>query len=204
MKLYFYVKLILDRILAMVALVVLSPLFIVLGMAIKLDSKGPVFFSQRRIGRSKVEFNILKFRTMKIDSPRNMPSHLLHNPEQYITKLGAFLRRSSLDELPQLINIFVGQMSFVGPRPALWNQYDLIRERDSQNINRVYPGLTGWAQVNGRDELNIEVKAKLDGEYLKRMSFLFDIKIIVKTAMNVFTSKGIVEGANSKKGKIET
>lgn len=198
MKIYFYMKVIFDKILSLIALLILSPLFILLSILIKLDSKGPVFFKQRRIGRYKKEFNILKFRTMRMDAPKNMPTHLLDNPGQYITKLGGFLRKSSLDELPQLINILAGNMSIVGPRPALWNQYDLISARDEFFANDLYPGLTGWAQVNGRDELPIEVKAAYDGEYVKKASLLFDLKILFKTAANVMGSKGVVEGANSR------
>lgn len=196
MKIYFYVKIILDRVTALIALLLLSPLFILISVLIKLDSKGPVFFRQRRIGLRKKEFEIFKFRTMKTDTPKNMPTHLLSNPQQYITRLGSFLRKSSLDELPQLLNIFKGDMSIVGPRPALWNQSDLISARDEFLANDIYPGLTGWAQVNGRDELPIEVKAAYDGEYVKKMSLLFDLKVIIKTVTSVAASKGIVEGSN--------
>lgn len=195
MKLYFYFKTVLDKILAFIALFLLSPFLLLISVLIKLDSKGPVFFKQRRIGRYKKEFSILKFRTMKTDAPKNMPTHLLNNPEQYITKLGSFLRKSSLDELPQLINILKGDMSIVGPRPALWNQYDLISARDEFFANDIYPGLTGWAQVNGRDELAIEIKAAYDGEYVKKIGFLFDLSIIFKTAVRVFKSEGVVEGS---------
>lgn len=202
MKLYYYIKLTFDKILALAALIVLSPLFFLLAVSIKLDSTGPVFFRQRRIGLNKKEFKIYKFRTMKTDAPKNMPTHMLQNPELFITKLGAFLRKSSLDELPQLINILVGDMCIVGPRPALWNQYDLIAERDKYKANDIYPGLTGWAQVNGRDELEIDVKAQLDGEYVERMSLLFDILILWKTVFNVFGGKGVVEGTQ-KNNKAE-
>ena len=140
-------------------LIVLSPIFLILIIAIKIDSRGPVLFKQKRVGINKTHFNILKFRTMRIDTPKDTPTHLLGNPDQYITKMGKFLRKTSLDELPQIWNIFVGQMSIIGPRPALWNQYDLIAERDKYGANDVPPGLTGWAQINGRDELPIEVKA---------------------------------------------
>ena len=199
MKLYYYIKWTMDRILAFWGLVLLSPILIILSIAIKIDSKGPVFFKQRRIGLNKKEFYILKFRTMKIDTPQNIPTHLLENPEQYITKLGAFLRKSSLDELPQLFNILSGKMSIVGPRPALWNQYDLIQERDKYGANSIYPGLTGWAQVNGRDELEIQVKAEFDGQYVQKMSFVSDIKIIIKTVLKVFSKQGIVEGIQKPK-----
>ncbi len=196
MKIYFYVKIILDRLTALIALLLLSPLFILISVLIKLDSKGPVFFRQRRMGLRKKEFEIFKFRTMKTDTPKNMPTHLLSNPQQYITRLGSFLRKSSLDELPQLLNILKGEMSIVGPRPALWNQSDLISARDEFLANDIYPGLTGWAQVNGRDELPLEIKAAFDGEYVRRMSLLFDLKVIIKTVTSVAGSKGIVEGSN--------
>jgi len=164
---------------------------------IKLDSKGPVFFKQRRIGKDKTEFLILKFRSMKVDAPKDQPTHLLKDPEAYITRLGKFLRKTSLDELPQLINIIAGQMSIVGPRPALYNQYDLVAMRDEYGANDVRPGLTGWAQVNGRDELPIDVKSRFDGEYIEKMSFLFDLKCIARTFKSVSTADGIVEGENS-------
>ena len=154
-----------DFMMALLGLVILSPVFLVLIIAIKLDSRGPVFFRQKRVGIHKTHFNILKFRTMRIDTPKDIPTHLLKNPEQYITKVGRLLRRTSLDELPQIFNILKGDMAVVGPRPALWNQYDLIAERDKYGANDVRPGLTGWAQINGRDELEIPVKAKLDGDY---------------------------------------
>ena len=167
---------------------------------IKLDSKGSIFFKQRRIGKNKIEFNMLKFRTMRTDAPRDMPTHLLQNPEAHITKLGKILRRASLDELPQLFNIMVGHMSIVGPRPALWNQYDLISERDKYGANNIRPGLTGWAQINGRDELTNSVKSKLDGEYVNRLSFIFDLKCILLTIVSVSKAEGVVEGSvsNSK------
>lgn len=202
MKPYFYTKIILDRLIAFIAVVVLSPLFLFLAILIKLDSKGPVFFKQRRIGIHKKEFQILKFRTMKLEAPKNTPTHQLQNPEQYITKLGAFLRKSSLDELPQLINIFNGEMSVVGPRPALWNQYDLIAERDKYEANDIRPGLTGWAQVNGRDELEIDIKAEFDGEYVCKMNLWFDVKIIWKTFTNIIRGKGVVEGVSRSKTNI--
>lgn len=166
-----YIKRILDFILSLIGLIILSPLFIVLIFWIKLDSKGPVFFNQKRVGINKTYFNILKFRTMYIDTPKDMPTHMLSNPDQYITKAGKFLRKTSLDELPQIINILKGEMSIIGPRPALWNQYDLIKERDRYGANDIKPGLTGWAQINGRDELEIDVKAKLDGDYVKKCLF---------------------------------
>lgn len=187
-------KRIFDFTVALFAFLLLSPFFILICLLIKLDSPGPILFKQRRIGKNKSEFLILKFRSMKIDTPKDQPTHLLSNPDAYITSLGKFLRRSSLDELPQLLNIIAGQMSIVGPRPALYNQYDLIVLRDEQNANSVRPGLTGWAQVNGRDELSLDVKAKLDGEYIGRISFLFDLKCILRTFKSVSTADGIVEG----------
>ena len=177
--------------------VVSSPLFLLLIICIKLDSKGPVLFKQRRIGKGKKEFYILKFRTMRIDTPKDMPTHLLEDPEMYITKVGKFLRKTSLDELPQIINIIKGEMSIIGPRPALWNQYDLIKERDKYGANDVTPGLTGWAQINGRDELPIDVKAKLDGEYVEKLSPLFDLKVFFMTIKSVLKSEGVKEGKNN-------
>lgn len=191
---YLCVKRTLDFICSLLALIVLSPLFLILIIAIKLDSKGPVLFKQKRVGIHKTHFNILKFRTMRIDTPKYVPTHQLKNPEQYITRVGKFLRKTSLDELPQIWNIFVGQMSVIGPRPALWNQYDLIEERDKYGANDVPVGLAGWAQINGRDELPIRVKAKLDGEYVKRMSPLMDIRCFFGTIVSVLKSEGVKEG----------
>lgn len=187
-------KRIIDFILALVATVLLSWLLLLIAIAIKLESKGPVFFRQKRVGLHKEYFEILKFRSMRIDTPKDQPTHLLQNPEAYITKAGKFLRKTSLDELPQLLNILKGDMSFVGPRPALWNQYDLIAERDKYGANDVMPGLTGWAQINGRDELEIPVKAKLDGEYVEKCSFLFDCKCFFGTFRSVAKAEGVVEG----------
>ena len=184
----------LDFILSLLAFCVLSPLFAAVSLAIKLDSKGPVLFRQKRIGKGKTHFEMLKFRTMRTDTPKDMPTHLLENPDAFITKVGAFLRKTSLDELPQLINIIKGEMSIVGPRPALWNQFDLIEERDKYGANDVRPGLTGWAQVNGRDELEISAKAKFDGEYVQKTSLIFDIKCILKTVLGVLRKDGVVEG----------
>ena len=163
-KIYMGVKRVIDILLSALALILLSWLFLILCIAIKIDSRGPILFKQKRVGIHKTHFMIYKFRTMRIDTPKDMPTHMLADPEQYITRVGKFLRKSSLDELPQIINILMGKMSIVGPRPALWNQYDLIEERDKYGANDVMPGLTGWAQINGRDELEIDVKAKLDGE----------------------------------------
>lgn len=191
---YLKIKRFIDFVLSLLGLVILAPIFIILILAIKLDSKGPVLFKQKRVGIYKTHFAILKFRTMKIDTPKDTPTHLLGDPDQYITRMGKFLRKTSLDELPQIWNIFIGNMSIVGPRPALWNQYDLIEERDKYDVNDVKPGLTGWAQINGRDELPIDVKAKLDGEYVNRMSFLFDLKCFIGTFISVVKSDGVVEG----------
>lgn len=188
----------LDIIFSAVGLILLSPVFIILVVCIKLDSKGPVFFKQKRVGLHKKLFPILKFRTMRIDTPKDCPTHLLKNPDQYITKTGAFLRKTSLDELPQIFNILKGDMSIVGPRPALWNQEDLIAERDKYGANDVVPGLTGWAQINGRDELPIPVKAKLDGFYVEHLSFWLDIKIIVMTFFSVLRHEGVVEGGTGE------
>ena len=191
---YSTVKKILDRVLAMIGMILLSPVFLILIVAIRLDSKGPVLFRQKRVGIHKTHFYILKFRTMRTDTPKDMPTHLLENPEQYITKTGRFLRKTSLDELPQIINILKGDMAIVGPRPALWNQFDLIAERDKYGANDVLPGLTGWAQVNGRDELPIPLKAKLDGEYVEKIGFVMDVKCLVKTVFSVVKQDGVVEG----------
>ena len=193
-----FFKRIFDFIISLLCTVAFSPFLLILVLLVKLDSKGPVFFTQKRVGKGKKYFKILKFRTMRIDTPKDTPTHLLENPDQYITRVGHFLRKTSLDELPQLFNIVAGQMSFVGPRPALWNQYDLIEERDKYGANDVRPGLTGWAQVNGRDELEIPVKARFDGEYVGKMSFVFDIKCIIKTFVKVISHDGVVEGGTGE------
>ena len=195
---YVAVKKIIDRVLAFIGLIVLSPLFLVLIVAIKLDSPGPIFFRQKRVGIHKTHFEILKFRTMRTDTPKDMPTHMLKNPDQYITKVGRFLRKTSLDELPQIINILKGDMAIVGPRPALWNQYDLIEERDKYGANDILPGLTGWAQINGRDELEIPVKAKLDGDYVAKMSFGMDLRCILGTVVSVARQDGVVEGGTGE------
>ncbi len=191
----------LDLILSFGACLVLSPALLLLCIAIKMDSRGPVLFKQKRVGIHKTYFPIYKFRTMRIDTPKDMPTHLLANPDQYITKVGHFLRKSSLDELPQLFNILKGDMSYVGPRPALWNQDDLVAERDKYGANDVLPGLTGWAQINGRDELEIPVKAKLDGEYVKRMSFAFDLRCFLGTFVSVLKADGVYEGGTGEMKK---
>ena len=198
-----YIKRIIDFILSLVAIVILSPLLLLIAILIKLDSEGPVLFKQKRIGMHKTHFYMLKFRTMRIDSPKDVPTHLLENPDQWITRMGKILRKTSLDELPQLFNIIKGEMSIIGPRPALWNQDDLIAERDKYGANDVRPGLTGWAQVNGRDELPIEVKARYDGEYVQKMSFMFDLKCLLKTVVSVVKGEGVVEGGTNNKKTID-
>ncbi|BDH60659.1 UDP-phosphate galactose phosphotransferase [Lysinibacillus sp. PLM2] len=179
-------------------MILLSPIFLLIFIFIKIDSKGPIFFKQKRVGYKKRYFYILKFRTMKIETPSDMPTHLLNNSDQYITRVGKYLRKTSLDELPQLWNVLKGEMSLIGPRPALWNQYDLIEERDKYGANDILPGLTGWAQINGRDELPIDIKAKLDGEYVEKISFMLDCKCFVKTIFSVLKSEGVVEGSRQK------
>ena len=191
---YFLIKRFCDIVISLIALIILFPFLVVFSIIIKLESKGPIFFKQKRIGKNKKIFTIYKFRTMRSDTPKDMPTHMLKDAESYITKFGNIMRKTSIDELPQLINILKGDMAIVGPRPALWNQNDLVEERDKYAANSIKPGLTGLAQVNGRDELEIPVKAKFDGEYLKKMSLCLDIKICLKTVVNVFKHKGIVEG----------
>ena len=198
---YKFFKRTLDIVLSFLGMIVLSPFFLLLVLAIKLDSKGPVLFKQKRIGLHKKHFYILKFRTMRIDTPKDTPTHLLENPEQWITKVGKFLRKTSLDELPQIWNIFVGDMSIVGPRPALWNQYDLIEERDRYGANDVLPGLTGWAQIHGRDELPIAKKAELDGYYVQHLSFGLDVRCFFGTIKSVAKSEGVVEGGTGNMEK---
>lgn len=187
-------KRVIDVVLSLLSLIILTPIFLFIIIAIKLDSQGPVLFKQKRVGKGKKLFNIYKFRTMKVDTPNDAPTHLLKNPNFFITRVGKILRKTSLDELPQLINILKGEMSIIGPRPALWNQHDLIEERDNYNANELYPGLTGWAQINGRDELSIHKKAALDGEYVKKVSFLFDVKCFIGTITSVVHYDGVVEG----------
>jgi O-antigen biosynthesis protein WbqP len=201
---YLKIKRLIDIILSTLGLILLSPLFLVLIIAIKVDSPGPVLFKQKRVGIHKSHFYILKFRTMRINTPKDTPTHLLENPDQWITKAGKFLRKTSLDELPQIINIFKGEMSFIGPRPALWNQYDLIEERDKYSANNVPVGLTGWAQINGRDELEIDVKASLDGEYAEKIGFMIDIRCFFGTIFRVLKSDGVVEGGTGVKAKATT
>ena len=201
--LYLHFKRALDFILSLLALIVLSPVLLAIAIAIKATSPGPVFFKQKRVGLKKTHFMIYKFRTMRTDAPKDAPTHLLKNAQSFITPIGRFLRASSLDELPQLINILKGEMSIVGPRPALWNQYDLIAERDKYRANDVLPGLTGWAQINGRDELPIDVKARLDGEYIQRMSFGFDVRCILGTVKSVLSHDGVREGSAQPSAKEE-
>lgn len=196
-------KRLIDLILSGCGILVLLPLYLILAIAIKIDDPGPVFFKQKRVGIHKTHFNILKFRTMKMNTPKDTPTHLLENPQQYITRVGRVLRKTSLDELPQIFQIFTGKMSIIGPRPALWNQYDLIAERDKYGANDVRPGLTGWAQINGRDELPIDVKARFDGEYVQNMSFLFDCRCFFGTIVSVLRHDGVVEGGTGQMEKEE-
>lgn len=193
-KTYIFLRSIIDFILASLAVIILSPLLIIISLLIKLESKGPVFFKQKRLGRYKKHFNILKFRTMRSDTPKDTPTHMLEDPEKWITKMGKFLRKTSLDELPQLFNILSGKMSIIGPRPALWNQVDLIEERDKYQANDVPVGITGLAQISGRDELEIPVKAALDGEYARKLGPIMDMKCFFGTIIAVLRSKGVVEG----------
>ena len=193
------IKRIIDFVLSLAGIIVLIPVWIILAVAIKIDDPGPVLFKQKRIARDNKDgtvkyFYILKYRSMKTSTPKDMPTHLLKNPEQYITRVGGFLRKTSLDELPQIFNIFLGQMAMIGPRPALYNQTDLYEERAKYGANKVRPGLTGWAQINGRDELLIEDKARLDGEYVSRMSLLMDLKCFFGTFLSVLRQDGVVEG----------
>lgn len=200
-RVYLWFKRGIDILLSGVGLIVLSPVFLGVIVAIKLEDgwKAPVFFSQKRVGIHKHYFQLYKFRSMKLDTPHDMPTHLLRDPEQYITKVGKVLRRTSLDELPQIWNILKGDMSVIGPRPALWNQEDLLEERDKYGANDVPPGLTGWAQINGRDELEIDVKARFDGEYVEKLSFPFDVKCFFGTIFRVLRSDGVVEGGTGAK-----
>ena len=191
----------LDVIVSGIALLILLPAFCFLMLLIKLDSRGPVFFKQKRVGIHKSYFTLYKFRTMRIDAPKNTPTHLLEDPDAYITRIGRFLRKTSLDELPQLINILAGEMSIIGPRPALWNQNDLVAERDKYKANDIRPGLTGWAQINGRDEIPIPQKARLDGEYINELSFFMDVRCFVGTIKSVLRHEGVVEGGTGKMEK---
>ena len=201
-----FFKRILDIVLSSIGIVILSPVWLIIAIAIKRDDPGPVFFRQKRIAKNsatgeKQFFLIYKYRSMKMSTPHDMPTHMLDNPDQYITNVGRFLRKTSLDELPQIFNIWKGEMSIIGPRPALWNQDDLYREREKYHANEVVPGLTGWAQINGRDELEIPVKAKLDGEYRQKISFLFDCKCFFGTIASVARHDGVVEGGTGEMKK---
>lgn len=189
-----YVKRLCDIILSGCGIIVLLPVYLIIMLAMVIDDPGPVFFRQKRVGIHKTHFMIMKFRSMKMETPHDVPTHMLENPEQYITRVGKILRKTSLDELPQIFQIFTGEMSVIGPRPALWNQFDLIAERDKYGANDIRPGLTGWAQINGRDELPIDVKARLDGEYVEKMSFLFDCRCFFGTILSVLKHDGVVEG----------
>ena len=191
-------KRLLDIVLSACGIAVLWPVYLIVAIAIKIDDPGPVFFKQKRVGIHKTHFQILKFRTMKMDTPKDTPTHLLENPQQYITRVGRVLRKTSLDELPQIFQILTGKMSVIGPRPALWNQFDLIGERDKYGANDVRPGLTGWAQINGRDELPIDVKARFDGEYVEKLSFWFDCRCFFGTIASVLRSDGVVEGGTGQ------
>ena len=188
----------LDIVFSLILIILLIPLFLIISIVIKLTSRGPILFRQRRTGKDKTEFTIYKFRTMYLETPKNVPTHLLENPDKYITPVGKILRKTSLDELPQLINILKGEMSFVGPRPALYNQYDLIALREAEGVNNIRPGVTGWAQINGRDELEISEKVKYDSYYVKNQSILFDIKIVFITLYKALFGYGVVEGKQQK------
>ncbi len=191
-------KRLIDVVLSGIGLLVLAIPMAIVAIAIKIEDPGPALFSQKRVGNHKKLFTLYKFRSMKMDTPHDTPTHLLENPEQYILKVGKFIRKTSIDELPQMWNIFKGDMSIIGPRPALWNQDDLVAQRDKYGANDVKPGLTGWAQINGRDELEIPVKAKLDGEYVQKLSFGFDVKCFVGTIFSVLRSEGVVEGGTGE------
>ena len=199
-----YIKRILDIVLSLTGLILSSWLFLIIIVAIEIDDPGPVFFTQKRVGICKKHFNLYKFRSMKMSTPHDTPTHLLENPDRYITRVGRFLRKTSLDEIPQLINILKNDMSVIGPRPALWNQYDLLEERDRYGANDIKPGLSGWAQICGRDELEIGDKARLDGEYVRNMSFLFDCRCFFGTAFSVLRGDGVVEGGTGELHKTET
>ena len=197
------VKRLFDFLMSLIATIILSPVILIVALAVKFTSPGPMLFKQRRIGKDNVEFEIYKFRTMRIDTP-NVPTHLLENPEQWITPVGKFLRKTSLDELPQLFNILKGEMSIVGPRPALYNQLDLKEMRTEVGVHKLVPGLTGWAQINGRDEIPLSLKVNLDKEYLDKMSFLFDIKIIFMTVLSVLKRDGVQEGKAENNNETHT
>jgi O-antigen biosynthesis protein WbqP len=199
-----FIKYTFDWLVAFIAMLIFLPFLIIpISILIKLTSKGPILFKQKRIGQNKKTFYLFKFRTMRIDTPSEVPTHQLKNPDQWITPLGKILRKTSLDEVPQLLNILRGEMSIIGPRPALWNQDDLIAERDKYDVNKLRPGVSGWAQINGRDTLPIKDKAKLDGEYVLKQSFWFDLYIIFKTALKLFKDDSVIEGGTGTLGKDE-
>lgn len=198
-----YIKRLLDIVLSLSGMIVASWLYLIIIIAIYIDDPGPIFFKQKRVGIGKSHFQLVKFRSMKMSTPHDMPTHMLEDPEQYITRVGKILRKLSLDEIPQLWNILKGDMSVIGPRPALWNQYDLLEERDKYGANDIKPGLSGWAQICGRDELEIEDKAKLDGEYVERMGFLFDCRCFLGTAFSALRGEGVVEGGTGELEKKE-
>ncbi len=198
------VKRLLDIILSGMGLIVLAIPMLIIAIVIRCEDPGPVIFKQKRVGENKKYFSLYKFRSMRLDTPHDMPTHLLENPEQYILRVGGLIRKMSIDELPQLWNILKGDMSIIGPRPALWNQEDLIEERDKYGANDVKPGLTGWAQINGRDELDIDIKAKFDGEYVKKIGFIFDCKCFFGTILSVLKSDGVVEGGTGTVEKEKT
>lgn len=202
-KIYIVIKRVLDFCISLIGLIILLPIFLIIALIIKIESKGPIIFKQKRVGKNKEYFEILKFRTMRIDAPKDMPTHMLKNPNTYITKVGRFLRKTSLDELPQLINILKGDMSIIGPRPALWNQEDLIEERDKYNVNSVLPGLTGLAQINGRDKLEIPIKVQYDREYVEKISLILDLKIFFKTILKIFKYDEVIEGKHIEENQIE-
>ena len=199
-----FIKRLIYIILSLAGLIFASWLYLIIIIAIKIDDPGPVFFTQKRVGKGKTYFQLAKFSSMKMSTPHDTPTHLLENPDQYITRVGRFLRKSSLDEIPQLWNILRGDMSVIGPRPALWNQDDLIAERDKYGANDIRPGLSGWAQICGRDELEIKDKARLDGEYVQKMSFLFDCRCFFGTAIGALRGDGVVEGGTGEMKKKET
>lgn len=196
-----FFKRLIDIVLSFLGIVILAIPMVIIAIMIKSDDPGPAFFKQKRVGLHKKFFQVYKFRSMKMSTPHDVPTHQLENPEQYLLKIGAKLRKYSIDELPQLFNIFKGDMSIIGPRPALWNQDDLVAERDKYGANDVKPGLTGWAQINGRDELEIPVKAKFDGEYVEKLSFGFDCKCFFGTIKNVVKHEGVVEGGTGELNK---
>lgn len=201
-KIYLKIKRLLDFLIALIAILLLLPIFLIISLAILIDDPGPFIFTQNRVGAHKKIFKLYKFRTMKVSTPHDVPTHLLENPEQYITRVGKILRKTSLDELPQFFNILFGQLSLCAPRPALYNQYDLIAERDKSGANEIRPGLTGWAQINGRDELSIQEKAALDQYYIEHLGFFMDLKCFFGTFLPVLRQEGIVEGSHKEENML--